>query len=56
MLPGIVATTLIEIQLENIIRNPGMGRLAWLLVLVILMALATVWIHRRLKRGFGSRR
>jgi len=56
MLPGIVATTLIEIQMENIIRNPGMGRLAWLLVLVTLMALATVWIHRRLKRGFGSRR
>ncbi len=56
MLPGILAVTLVEFQLENIIRNPGMGRLAWLLVLVTLMALATVWIHRRLKQGIGSRR
>ncbi|HUC99735.1 MAG TPA: VTT domain-containing protein [Candidatus Polarisedimenticolaceae bacterium] len=46
--PGIIITNLFAHQLQNAIRNPGLGSLILLALLVIVSILGTIWLRRKL--------
>jgi phospholipase D1/2 len=48
MAPGIILTNLFAHQLQSAIRNPGLGSLILLAVLIIASVLGSVWLRRRL--------
>ena len=46
--PGILVINLFAYQMEDAVRNPGVGSLALLGALVVISGLAVVWLRRRL--------
>lgn len=46
--PGIVLTNLFAYQLQDAIRNPGIGSFFLLIALIVVTIIGTVWIKRRL--------
>jgi amino acid permease len=45
--PGIIVTNLFAHQLQNAIRNPGVGSFVVLAVLLLLSVFGTIWLRRK---------
>jgi uncharacterized membrane protein YdjX (TVP38/TMEM64 family) len=49
-IPGLVLMTVAGVQIENAIRNPAVGTVVVLLLVLIAIPLATAWVAKRLHR------
>ncbi len=49
--PGVIAITLLETQLENVMRDPGLQSFALLAAILVVLLPGVVWLRRRLSQG-----
>ncbi|HKA32599.1 MAG TPA: VTT domain-containing protein [Candidatus Binatia bacterium] len=54
-IPGMILMTVAGVQIENALRNPAVGTVIVVVVVLVLIPLATGWIARRLHRSESRR-
>lgn len=53
-IPGIIVLTFAGLQLEQVLRNPGVGSFVALLVVLVLLLIAGSWFFKRFKERHGQ--
>ena len=54
-IPGMILMTLAGVQIENALRNPAIGTIIGIILVLVLVPLATTWITKRLHRAQARR-